>query len=148
MKTVIKLLNTFFYTGYFPCCPGTIGSLAGLGFYYLVKDNFLYYSAFTLFFLFCGFLLAGQAEKLFGERDSQRIVIDEACGMLLSLYLIPYSLKTVIIGFILFRIFDILKPPPLKRLQNLKGSAGIMLDDIGDAVYTNLILRLILKIFP
>ena len=76
------------------------------------------------------------------------IVIDEACGMLLSLFFVPYSLFLAVLGFFLFRVFDILKPPPAKRMEKLTGSMGIMFDDIVAALYTNFILQIIARIFP
>jgi len=66
--------------------------------------------------------------------------------MLISLFLLPVKLPVIILGFFLFRAFDTLKPPPLDRLQNLRGSAGVMLDDIVAAIYTNLILQLSLRL--
>jgi len=92
-----------------------------------------------------GFLVGGSAEKMFGKKDSKFIVIDETSGMLLSLILIPYNYKFVILGFFLFRILDTLKPYPAGRFENLKGSLGIMCDDLVAAVYTNLILQVVLR---
>ena len=76
------------------------------------------------------------------------IIIDEVCGMLLALFFVPYSLFIVILGFFLFRIFDILKPPPAKRMEKITGSLGIMFDDIVAALYTNFILQIITRILP
>ena len=76
------------------------------------------------------------------------IVIDEACGMLLSLYFVPFSMFSVILGFFLFRITDILKPWPAKRMEKLSGSMGIMFDDIVAAFYTNAILQIIARFMP
>jgi phosphatidylglycerophosphatase A len=75
------------------------------------------------------------------------IVIDEATGMLLSLFCVPFSMFAVILGFFLFRIFDILKPPPARRMERLTGALGIMFDDIIAAIYTNLILQFIFRVF-
>ena len=76
------------------------------------------------------------------------IVIDEACGMMLSLFLVPYNLWIMILGFALFRVFDILKPPPAKAIEKFSGAFGIMFDDIIAAIYTNFILQIICLIFP
>ena len=75
------------------------------------------------------------------------IVIDEACGMLLALVFVPMNLFSVILGFFIFRILDILKPPPAKRMEKLTGSLGVMFDDIVAAIYTNLILQIIFRFF-
>lgn len=127
--------------------PGTMGSLAGLLVYFLVRNNEILY-AFSLLFLFTlGVMFAGEAEKIYKRKDPGMIVIDEACGMLLALFFVPVGLFSVIIGFFLFRIFDILKPPPARRLEKLTGSLGVMFDDIVAALYTNFILQLIFRIY-
>jgi phosphatidylglycerophosphatase A len=92
-------------------------------------------------------MFAGEAEKIYKRKDASMIVIDEATGMLLSLFCVPFSMFAVILGFFLFRIFDILKPPPARRMEKLTGSLGIMFDDIIAAIYTNLILQIIFRIF-
>ncbi len=90
-------------------------------------------------------LFAGEAEKIYGGKDAGMIVIDEACGILLSLFLVPFSLYSVILGFFLFRAMDVLKPPPAGRAEKLSGAAGVMLDDIVAALYTNIILQVIFR---
>lgn len=127
--------------------PGTVGSLGGLAVYFLVKGTFLVY-AFTILFLFTlGVIFSAEAERVYKRKDARMIVIDEACGMLLSLFLLPYNIILLISGFFLFRIFDILKPPPIKRIELVSGAFGVMFDDIVAAIYTNLILQIISRIF-
>jgi len=127
--------------------PGTLGSLVGLVGYFLVKNNEVLY-AFSILFLFTlGVIFAGEAEKIYKRKDPSMIIIDEACGMLLALFFVPISMFSVILGFFLFRIFDILKPPPAKRMERLTGSLGIMFDDIIAAIYTNLILQIVFRLF-
>jgi len=145
-KIIIKTISTFFYIGYLPFIPGTFGSIAGILLFYLIKDSLPVYALFTLSLIILGFLVTGKAEKILNKKDAKCIVIDEVCGMLLSLIFIPYNIKTVIIAFILFRILDSLKPYPAARLQNLKGSRGIMADDIVAGLYTNIILQIILRL--
>jgi len=101
--------------------------------------------AAAVFFCVLGFIFSGRAERMFAKLDAPCIVIDEVAGMLLSFIFIPYSLPTAAIGFLLFRIFDSIKPYPAGALQELKGSAGIMCDDIAAALYTNIILQLVLR---
>ena len=147
MKKRIKLITSFFYLGHSPFMPGTMGSLGGLVVYFLVRNNELLY-AFTILFLFLlGVIFSGEAEKIYKRKDAQMIVIDEACGMLLALFFVPVNMFAVILGFFIFRIFDILKPPPAKRMEKLTGSLGIMFDDIVAAIYTNLILQIIFRFF-
>ena len=126
--------------------PGTLGSLAGLIIYFAVKDRFPVY-AFSLAFLFLlGILFSAEAERIYKRKDAQMIVIDEACGMMLSLFLIPYNIWLVLLGFLLFRIFDILKPPPARNIEKFSGAFGIMFDDIIAAIYTNFILQIIARV--
>lgn len=147
MKKRIKMVTSFFYLGHSPFMPGTMGSLGGLAIYFLVRNNDILYAFAILFLFFLGVLFAGEAEKIYKHKDAQMIVIDEACGMLLALFFVPFSLLSVLLGFFLFRIFDILKPPPARRLEKLTGSLGIMFDDIVAAIYTNLILQIVFRVY-
>ena len=147
MKKRIKLITSFFYLGHSPFMPGTMGSLGGLLVYFLVKNNDVLYGFAILFLFFLGVMFAGEAEKIYKRKDPKMIVIDEACGMLLSLFFVPFSMFSVIVGFFLFRVFDILKPPPAKRMEKITGSLGIMFDDIIAALYTNIILQVLTRAF-
>lgn len=126
--------------------PGTLGSLAGLVVYFAVKDCFTVYAVSLLFLFMLGFMFSAEAERVYKRKDAQMIVIDEACGMMLALFLVPYNVWIVILGFILFRTFDILKPPPAKKIEQFSGAFGIMFDDIIAAIYTNFILQAITRI--
>jgi phosphatidylglycerophosphatase A len=81
-----------------------------------------------------------------GAKDSPTIVIDEIAGYLLAMFLIPFAWWAVIAGFVLFRFFDILKPWPVNKLQDIPGGPGVMLDDIGAGIYTNVILQITVAI--
>lgn len=126
--------------------PGTVGSLGGLLGWFLVKNNEVLYGFAILFLFVLGIMFSGEAERIYGKKDAGIIVIDEACGMLLALYFVPVSIFSVILGFFIFRIFDVLKPPPARRLEKLSGAMGIMMDDIVAAIYTNLILQIIFRV--
>jgi len=144
-KTIIKIISTFFYIGYLPFIPGTFGSIAGVFLYYLLKDSISIYTIFSCILIILGFLVSGPAERMLNKKDASCIVIDEVCGMLLSLIFLPYDIKIVVLAFILFRILDALKPFPLDRLQRLKASPGIMADDLVAGLYTNIILQIVLR---
>jgi phosphatidylglycerophosphatase A len=147
MRRLVKITTSFFYIGHSPFMSGTLGSLAGLLIYFVVKDKLPIY-AFSLVFLFAlGILFSGEAEKIYKRKDARMIVIDEAFGMLLSLFLVPYNIWVVLLGFVLFRVFDITKPPPARRIEKFSGSFGIMFDDIIAAIYANFILQIICRIF-
>ncbi len=146
-KFVIKLISTFFGVGYLPFISGTFASIAGVFLFYLVKDNAALFVLLTSILLIAGFVVAGMAEKAFGKKDARCIVIDEVCGMLLSLGFLPfYNIKVIIAGFLVFRILDSLKPYPAWQLQGLKGSPGVMADDIIAGIYTNIVLQLALRL--
>jgi phosphatidylglycerophosphatase A len=89
-----------------------------------------------------GLITSNNAEKILGK-DSKHIIIDEFCGYLLSVVFVPKNTEYLLVGFILFRVFDILKPPPIRKIEKgISGGAGVMLDDILAAVYTNICLQL------
>jgi phosphatidylglycerophosphatase A len=145
-KFIVKLITTFFGVGFAPFIPGTFATLAGLGIFFLVRSDTVFYLGVTALLIILGFLFSGEAEKLFQKKDARCIVIDEISGILLSLLFIPYSLKIVIIAFFLFRVLDALKPFPAGRLQDLRGSAGVMTDDIVAGLYTSLILQAVVRL--
>lgn len=145
---IIKAIATFFFVGYLPFMPGTWGSLAGAAVYFLVRhDSRLFAGVITAIFLL-GLYSAGRAEEIFKKKDDERIVIDEVFGILLLFLFIPPHYPHLIAGFILFRVFDILKPYPIKDLQKLSRSMGVMLDDILAAAYAYLVISILGKFFP
>ena len=85
-------------------------------------------------------------ERLSGKKDPGCIVIDEVAGMLIALSFMPADLKIIFLGFLIFRILDTLKPYPAGRLQHLRGSVGVMADDLIAGIYTNIVLQAILKL--
>ena len=144
-KILILAVSSFFYAGYLPLIPGTFASAIGVFLFYLVKDSIVNFSLLTSVLIILGFLFCGKAENIIGKNDPRYVVIDEVSGMLISFTLIPFDLKLIVIGFLMFRLLDTLKPYPACRLQNLKGSLGIMSDDLIAGVYTNIILQVVLN---
>ncbi len=107
MKNLIKLIASFFYLGYAPLMSGTVASCFALGLYFLFKNNFCLYTILLIVISALGFLVCGAAEKIFQEKDSSKIVIDEVAGLLLAFWALPQlNLTLVIIGFFLFRALD------------------------------------------
>lgn len=88
------------------------------------------------------------AERHFGGVDPAPVILDEVVGMLITLAFIPVSVTGAIVGFLLFRLFDVVKPWPANRLEALHGGLGIMADDAMAAVYGNVALRLLVAIAP
>lgn len=146
MKNLIKLISSFFYLGYAPVASGTVGSLAGLAIYFLCRNSFGLYTIVLIVIAGLGFLVCSSAEKIFNEKDSPKIVIDEIAGMLLAFWALgKLNLSLVVAGFLCFRFFDIVKIYPANRLERLKGSLGIMGDDLIAAIYTNIALQIVTK---
>ncbi|MDD4879147.1 MAG: phosphatidylglycerophosphatase A [Candidatus Omnitrophica bacterium] len=143
MKTVIRLVSTCFYAGYVPRVSGTAGSVFGLLLFLLVSYSFpvtvITLSALTV----AALLVIKGAEELFGKKDSRRIVIDEAIGMMITLLFIPMKPEFITLAFIFFRVFDIIKPFPIKRIEKIKSPWGVVLDDVVAAVYANLSVQII-----
>jgi phosphatidylglycerophosphatase A len=143
-------LATAGYTGYAPIAPGTFGSAVGLLVYLLVWWT---RSPLVEVGLIVGLFGAGTwagtiAERYFGGIDPGPVVIDEVVGMLMTLAFIPVTLTGAIVGFFLFRLLDVIKPFPARRLEALHGGFGVMADDAMAAIYANISLRLVMIILP
>lgn len=147
MHFLIMLIATGFYSGYLPKAPGTWGSLVGLGLFFLLHSLSLpIYLAVLAGLFLVGFLAAGEAEKIMDNRDPGAVVIDEIVGILITMTAVPAAPLTMILGFILFRIFDIAKPFPVNFFdQRFHGGLGIMLDDVVAGIYSLVILQLIVR---
>ncbi len=130
------------YSGRSPFAPGTAGTVAAVLLYLLLRGMALPgYGAVCMAVIVIGTLAAGRAEVLLGRKDAPSIVIDEVAGYLVSMLLVPGSWQYIAAAFLLFRFFDVLKPWPLDRLQRVPGGPGVMLDDLGAGLYTNLVLQ-------
>lgn len=140
-KRITKGILTLFGIGYLPLAPGTFASVVAVLFYFVIRNNLFLYLTSTAFLVIIGFVVSRDAEKIFKEKDPKEVVIDEFCGMLVAYMLVPFTTPNVIWGFIIFRIFDILKVYPLERLERLKKGRGIMLDDLAAGVLTNILLQ-------
>lgn len=132
--------------GFIPGPQGTYGTgigvllvwaLQGLGLW----SNLVFLFTFTLFSIW----VAGQAELFLSEKDSRKIVIDEVAGFYLTLFLVPFTWQWVIVGFLLFRAFDTIKPPPIRQFERkVKGGLGVVGDDLLAGLFANLILQVAL----
>ena len=151
MKRLALLLATFGYVGHFPIAPGTAGSAAALVLYaalrYLGSPPLVDLGVIALLFA-VGCWAGTVAERQYGRTDPGEVVLDEVIGMLMTLWLVPVTWKGVLLGFLLFRAFDIVKPFPARQCERLHGGLGIMADDAVAGIYGNLALRLILLIAP
>jgi phosphatidylglycerophosphatase A len=137
-------LATGFYIGRAPFAPGTFGSLLGLPLC-AVLDRLQLAAALLATAAVIGVAVwaAGRAEAVLGRRDAPAIVIDEVAGMMVALAGLPFTLFNAAVGFLIFRLLDILKPFPARRIDSrMHGGAGIVMDDVVAGVYANVILRL------
>ena len=140
MNVLSNLISTFFYLGLLPKAPGTWGSLGALMVWYFVpEDIFTRFIIITITFL-VGFKSCENSLKLSDDPDPSYIVIDEVVGLWIALLFVPKSILFPLLGFVLFRLFDILKPSFIYSVQFIKGSLGVMLDDIFAGFLVMLIL--------
>ncbi|TEU05806.1 MAG: phosphatidylglycerophosphatase A [Candidatus Aminicenantes bacterium] len=150
MKSLSKIIATFFGVGYFPVAPGTLTSLIVVLLYKFYLHSLSW--PFYLLLLFLLFLVAIFTSTKYSleikKHDPRRIVIDEAFGQLLVLFQIGESWGTgwlpLLSCFLLFRIFDIIKPFPIKKVETLPEGWGIVMDDLVAAVYAGVIINLYL----
>lgn len=143
-KKPVIFIATGFYSGFIPIAPGTFGSILGIPLCYLISkiDPAFIVPVVILLILF-SIGVAHKAEKYLDQNDPGCIVIDEIVGFVVVLFGLPLNWYLIILGFIFFRCFDIVKPFPIRQLEkHTKGGFGIVLDDILAGVYTNLLLRL------
>lgn len=164
IKDYFALVLTTFGVGFLPLAPGTWGSLVGVAIYIgvqavlsvtaytrLASESAPRYSAVSpavaiafLIFTLAGIWAAGRSTELLGDKDPSKAVIDEIIGQLVTFLFIPFttSWKLILVGFLLFRLFDIWKPYPIDHLQDLPGGLGICADDILAGVYAGICLSI------
>ena len=149
LSSLALALATGFGSGYSPIVPGTAGSLVGLILFLpaqaLPPAGLL---AATAILVIAGVVAAGHVARLVGIEDPGIVVVDEVAGMWVSLLFLPLTPVTAAAAFVIFRIFDVVKPFPARRLEDLPGGYGIMCDDLMAGAYANLVLRGILAIWP
>ena len=137
---VALLIATALGAGYSPIAPGTAGSAVALLILWLVPFSQIGLIVVLLAVTFFGTWAATVVEAAVGDKDPGVIVIDEVAGMTLSVLVLPRTLPVLLAGFVLFRIFDVLKPFPANRLQALSGGVGVMIDDLIAGLYALLVL--------
>ena len=141
----MRLLALAFATsggvGYVPFAPGTFGSLAGLALWWLLPATPAVQLLAIVMVFVVGVWSAGEAERHFKGTDPGPVVIDEVFGMLITLFMVPVGWGGALAAFFWFRLFDVIKPYPANRLEQLHGGVGIMADDGMAAVYAKIALR-------
>lgn len=145
-----RLIATFFGIGWIKPGPGTWASLATVVLWGAAASRlpFAYRTGFTLglalVVTLVGIPAATAMARASGLKDPQVVVIDEVAGQLLALIAVPLTWKCLLAGFILFRTFDILKPPPVRQLERLPEGFGIVVDDLGAGLYALAVMHLLL----
>jgi phosphatidylglycerophosphatase A len=145
-----KLIGTFLGIGYLKPGPGTWASAATVLSWTIVAHSLVpslrtpAAIALVVFITLIGIPAATQVARGFGKKDPQFVVIDEVAGQLVALIAVPLAWKPLLAGFILFRTFDIVKPPPVRQLEALPEGTGIVLDDIAAGLYAFIVMHLLL----
>jgi phosphatidylglycerophosphatase A len=143
-EKLIKLVATGFGAGLAPVAPGTAGTLVGVLICLIFSPlHWLPRLLIVIFLLVLAIYIAERAEQVYRKKDDQRIVIDEIAGFQVTMLPVAITGLHLLVGFVLFRIFDILKPFPLRDLQKMSGGLGIMLDDVAAGIYAGVLMLLL-----
>jgi phosphatidylglycerophosphatase A len=146
-----ELVATFFYIGRLKPGPGTWGSAAAMllwaalayGLPHSMRTPVVV--ALAIIITLIGIPAATRVSRAYARKDPQFVVIDEVAGQLIALIAAPLAWKTFLAGFILFRVFDITKPPPVRQLEKLPEGTGIVLDDVAAGIYALIVMQLLLR---
>ncbi len=150
MDRLALFVATCGYLGHVPVAPGTFGSAAGLVVFYAVRrtgSSGVELAAIIVLFAL-GTWSATVAEHQLGDVDPAPVVLDEVVGMLITLAFLPVGATGAVVGFLIFRVLDVVKPWPCSRFERLPGGLGVMADDGMAAVYSNLALRGLIAVTP
>jgi phosphatidylglycerophosphatase A len=147
-KGISILLATVFYIGYLPGARGTYASIATTAVYFVSYRAFHHimpaiHLGFVCLITIGGTAAANVVSKYYGQNDPQVVVIDEVAGQLLTFLFLPVTWVNICLGTLLFRTFDIWKPFPIRKSEDLEHGVGIMADDLVAGVYANLVLHLV-----
>lgn len=138
-----KFIGSGFYTGYFPIASGTVGSAAAILIYLIPGfENLYIIIPVAILMAVYGIYIGTKFEKKYGK-DPAQCTIDEVVGTWISLIALPKTFWVILVSFLLWRILDIIKPPPARNLERLNGGLGIMIDDVVSGIYTLLIMHLV-----
>jgi phosphatidylglycerophosphatase A len=150
MNRVGLFVATCGYLGYVPIAPGTFGSAAGLAVFYAVRsaESVAVELAVIAVLFAIGIWSGTVAEHHFGGIDPGPVVMDEVVGMLITLALLPVNVTGAVVGFLVFRVLDVVKPWPSAGFEKLPGGLGVMADDGMAAVYGNVLMRSLIAVAP
>jgi phosphatidylglycerophosphatase A len=146
---VARLVATVFGCGYSAFAPGTVGSAAGLLLFWpMATAAWPWQAAASAVLFVVGSLAAGRVARQVNRTDPGIVVVDEVVGQWVTLTALPFTPFTAGLGFLLFRVMDIVKPWPARDLEGVPGGWGIMADDVAAGVYANLVVRVGLLVWP
>jgi phosphatidylglycerophosphatase A len=146
-EKTIKFLASGFGSGLLPVAPGTFGTLAGVPICLLCLPlPWVLRLTIVLALTALSVYIAGRAEEIYQKKDDQRIVIDEIIGFQVAMLPVAITGLHLGVAFVLFRLFDILKPFPLNNLQRLPGGWGVVLDDVGAGIYAGALMLLLVYV--
>ena len=139
----IRILSAGFGSGFSPLVPGTAGTVVGIPLYWLFSFfPWPIWLISILAFTCLAWYVSDEAERLFGRKDAPCIVMDVIAGFQWTLFLVTPTVSHVALGFVLFRLFDIVKPFPARLFQDrLPGGCGVVADDLAAGLYANLVLQ-------
>jgi len=148
MKRMIVQLASGLGVGKIPLIPGTAGTLVGVILYlvlYLILvrvfSSWIFYAIAIGVLFLIGVWISGKAEKDLRDKDNQLIVLDEIVAFPVVMFVLPYSFLYILAGFVLFRVFDVVKPFRIGKLEKLRGGWGIMVDDLAAAILANVVIQ-------
>ena len=145
MRALATAFATFLGVGFFPVAPGTAATAAGIVLVFFLQSSLVGYITVMLLLLVIAIPVCTYMEKQLNCKDPGILVIDEVVGVMIALVGLPLTWPVAIVGFFLFRAFDMFKIYPINRLEALPGGFGIMLDDVMAGLYTNIILHLAIR---
>jgi phosphatidylglycerophosphatase A len=148
-NVVARAIATGLGSGYAPVAPGTAGSAVGLLLFWpLARLPPVAQVVLLVALVLAGVAAASHVARRLGLEDPGVVVVDEVAGMWVTLLFLPLTPFTAAAGFVAFRVMDVFKPYPARQLEHLHGGWGIMADDLMAAVYANLLVRIVLMVFP
>jgi phosphatidylglycerophosphatase A len=146
---VRKIGASCFFLGYFPFASGTVGAAITIAALYFGKDhlefmlgpeNALQYWWAIVTLTAISFFLTDKGKEVFGRDDPKQAIFDEVVGQFITFFMIPINMRTLILGFVLFRFYDIVKPFPVHRLEEIEGGVGVTMDDVIAGILANVTL--------
>ena len=143
MISLAKIFTTFFYLGYSPIAPGTIGSIAAIVlWWFFLNTNFLYFITFFLIYILFAYIFTRIHLDEEGKDDPSEIICDEVLGQFIPLFIITSTddIYLILIAFVSFRIFDIYKLYPANYAESMYGANGVIMDDVVAGIYALIIV--------